>query len=83
MERWFWSLRGWMLFALILAVAFHWWLFYLFNNLDICCCMITQSPTDTPRPERIQIDPALLKEQKAVQNIRMSWLPGTHRLSPK
>ncbi len=68
-ERWSWSLRGWLLFALILAVAFHWWLYYLFNNLDIGRKMITQGPGETPKPERISISPELLKEQKAVKNI--------------
>ncbi len=82
-ERWSWSLRGWMLFALILAVAFHWWLFYLFNNLDIGRRMISQSPTDTPRPERIRIDPELLKDQKAVQNIPDIIAPSDKPPEPK
>jgi outer membrane protein OmpA-like peptidoglycan-associated protein len=68
-ERWSWSLRGWLLFALILAVAFHWWLYYLFNNLDIGRRMITQGPGEIPKPERISINPELLKEQKAVKEI--------------
>ncbi len=68
-ERWSWSLRGWFLFALILAVAFHWWLYYLFNNLDIGRKMTSPNATETPRPERIAINPELLKDQKAIKNI--------------
>jgi outer membrane protein OmpA-like peptidoglycan-associated protein len=68
-ERWSWSLRGWFIFALILAVAFHWWLYYLFNNLDLGRKMISPHATETPRPERIAINPELLKDQKAVKNI--------------
>ena len=68
-ERWSWSLRAWLGFALLLAIAFHWWLFYLFSNLELGKNMMPAGPQEIPRPERLAINPDLLKEQKALQNI--------------
>src|ERR1700760_987785 len=81
-ERWSWSLRGWLIFALVLAVAFHWWLYYLFNNLDLGRKMISQNPVEPPR-SRVVISPELLKEQKAVQNIPDVLAPSEKPPEPK
>ena len=66
-ERWSWSLRAWLVFALVLAVAFHWWLYYLFSNLEFG--QLKSADHEKPKLDRIAINPDLLKDQKAIQNI--------------
>src|SRR6476620_5592583 len=68
MERWSWSLRLWGLFAFVLALLFHWWLYLFFNNFELGKKMLTAPPKQT-RQDRLKIDPTLLKEQQAVQDI--------------
>lgn len=67
-ERWSWSLRWWFFLALLLAVALHWWLYFLFSNLEMGRRMMPQRPPERNR-ERLAISPDLLKDQKAVQKI--------------
>lgn len=68
-ERWSWTLRGWLFVALLLGGAFHWWLFFLFSNLDFGKNSSLKTLQETPRSERVAINPDLLKDQKAIQNI--------------
>ncbi len=68
-ERWSWSLRWWFFVAIVLALAFHWWLYFLFNNLELGRQVMSQGPQENPRPERLAISPELLKDQKAIQHM--------------
>ncbi len=67
-ERWSWSTLGWLSTAFILAVLFHWWLFYFFSNVDFGRNMLPQAK-ETARPDRIAINPDALKEQKPIPEI--------------
>lgn len=68
-ERWSWSLRWWFCVATVLALAFHGWLYFLFNNLEIRRQLMLAEARDIPRPERLAISPELLKDQKAVRHL--------------
>jgi outer membrane protein OmpA-like peptidoglycan-associated protein len=68
-ERWSWSLRAWLAFAVLLAAAFHWWLFFLFSNLELGRRFMPKGDAIKAAPERLAISPDLLKDKKAVQNI--------------
>jgi outer membrane protein OmpA-like peptidoglycan-associated protein len=67
-ERWSWSALGWLLVAFMLAVGFHWWLFYFFSNVDFGRNMLPKAKVQE-RPERIAINPDVLKDQKPIQEI--------------
>lgn len=67
-ERWSWSLRLWLVAAFILAVLFHWWLYYFFNTVDFGRSMLPAEKSK-PKAERIAINPEALKEQQAIQQI--------------
>jgi outer membrane protein OmpA-like peptidoglycan-associated protein len=68
-ERWSWSLRWWFCVATVLALAFHWWLYFLFCNLELGRRAMPLGPMEKARPERLAINPDLLKEEKAIQHI--------------
>lgn len=68
-ERWSWSLRGWLCVALVMGAAFHWWLYFLFCNLELGKDSSLKMLQETPRVDRVTINPELLKDQKALQNI--------------
>jgi outer membrane protein OmpA-like peptidoglycan-associated protein len=72
-ERWSWTLRLWALFAFVLALLFHWWLYLFFNNIDFD--RHPQAAAKEPKQERLKIDPKILQEQQAVQNIPDVALP--------
>lgn len=74
MERWSWTLRLWGLFAFVLALLFHWWLYLFFNNFEFGKAMLPASKAKT-KQERVTIDPKVLKEQQAVQQIPDVLLP--------
>jgi outer membrane protein OmpA-like peptidoglycan-associated protein len=74
-ERWSWSLRLWALFAFALALLFHWWLFLFFNNLEFGRQMLATSKKE-PKQDRLKIDPKVLKEQQAVQEIPDVIIPA-------
>jgi outer membrane protein OmpA-like peptidoglycan-associated protein len=74
MERWSWSLRLWGLFAFVLALLFHWWLYLFFNNFELGKKMLTAAPKQA-RQDRLTLDPKVLKEQQAVQEIPELALP--------
>lgn len=67
-ERWSWSLRLWLLFAFVLAVLFHWWLYYFFSTVDFGKSMLPVTQTKA-KADRIAINPEALKEQQAIQHI--------------
>src|SRR3954470_13862573 len=73
-ERWSWSLRLWGFFAFVLAVLFHWWLYLFFNNFEFAKRMLPP-PKISNKQERLTIDPKVLKEQQAVQQIPDVLLP--------
>lgn len=68
-----WSLKWWVMFALILSVVFHMMLVVGFDSLGI-----SNVPPAKPRdvPERFRIDERLLKEQQAIQQIPEIIAPG-------
>ncbi len=68
-----WSLKWWMMFALILSVVFHMVLVVGFDSLGIS----NVTPTK-PRevPERIRLSEQAMKEQQAVQQIPETIAPG-------
>lgn len=74
-ERWSWSLRLWAIFAFILALLFHWWLYLFFSNFELGKSMLPP-PKEKPKQERLAIDPKILKEQAAVQEIPDVLLPA-------
>lgn len=74
-ERWSWSLRLWGLFAFILALLFHWWLYLFFNNFEFGKSMLPVTK-EKPKQERLALDPKVLKEQQAVQEIPDILLPA-------
>lgn len=68
-----WSLKWWVMFALILSVVFHMLLVVGFETLGIAAV----SPIK-PRemPERIRISEQKLKDQEAIQQIPETIAPG-------
>ncbi len=79
-ERWTWSLRGWMLVAFILAALFHWWLYYLFNNLEFGKHL---APPTKEKAERIAISPEALKDKKAITEIPDIIAPSDKPILPQ
>ncbi len=69
MERWSWSLRWWLFVAFTLALLLHVWLYMLFNNLEMGRKFLPQVVKPKPKPERIALNPDLIKQQKATQTI--------------
>jgi len=82
-ERWSWRLRWWFCVALALAVVFHWWLYFLFSNLELGRQMMPVAPQEKPRPERLAINPELLKDQKAIQQIPDVLAPSVKPPEPQ
>jgi outer membrane protein OmpA-like peptidoglycan-associated protein len=73
-ERWSWSLRLWGLFAFVLALLFHGWLYLFFNNFEMGRRMLPP-PKKEVRQDRLTIDPSVMKEQQAVREIPEVALP--------
>jgi outer membrane protein OmpA-like peptidoglycan-associated protein len=82
-ERWSWSLRWWFCVAMVLAVAFHGWLYFLFSNLELGRQLMPMVPLEKPRPERLAISPELLKDQKAIQHIPDILAPSDRPPEPQ
>lgn len=82
-ERWSWSLRWWFCVAIVLALAFHWWLYFLFNNLELGRQSISLGLQEKSRPERLAISPELLKDQKAIQHIPDILAPSDRPPEPQ
>lgn len=68
-----WSLKWWVMFALILSLVFHMLLVVGFDTLGISAVNPMQ-----PRavPERIRISEQVLKDQQAIQEIPETIAPG-------
>lgn len=81
-ERWSWSMLGWLVVAFALAVLFHWWLFYFFSNVDFGRNMLPQ-PKEAVRPDRIAINPDVLKDEKPIQEIPDMIAPSQDEPSVK
>jgi outer membrane protein OmpA-like peptidoglycan-associated protein len=73
-ERWSWTLRLWALFAFVLALLFHWWLYLFFNNFEFGKRMLPPPKKET-KQDRLKLDPKVLQEQKAVQHMPKEILP--------
>ncbi len=69
-----WSLRWWMMLAVIASLVFHGVLYVTFNITDFG--LFDQPQPEKKTPERVKIDPALLQDQKAVQQIPEIIAPG-------
>lgn len=68
-----WSLKWWVMFALILSVLFHLLLVVGFNSLGISSVTPIKP---RPVPERIRISEQALKEQQAIKQIPETLAPG-------
>ena len=66
-----WSLKWWVMFALILSVVFHMMLVVGFDTLGISN-VVPAKPRDVP--ERIRIDERALKEQDAMRERAQPYL---------
>lgn len=65
-----WSLKWWIMFALILSFLLHGLLYVSFDKISRFLGHSTAPQTVVNKmPERIKIDPKLLQEQKAIQEI--------------
>lgn len=68
-----WSLKWWIMFALILSVVFHMLLVVGFDTLGVG----SMKPVPMRKvPERIRISEQLLKEQQAIKQIPETIAPG-------
>jgi outer membrane protein OmpA-like peptidoglycan-associated protein len=68
-----WSLKWWVMFALILSMLFHMLLVVGFNSLGISSVTPTKP---RPVPERICISEQVLKDQQAIKQIPETIAPG-------
>ncbi|WP_395750242.1 OmpA family protein [Prosthecobacter sp.] len=68
-----WSLKWWMMFALILSVVFHMMLVVGFDTLGIAN-VAPAKPRELP--ERIRIDERVFKEQDPIKQIPETIAPG-------
>lgn len=64
-----WSLKWWIMFALILSVVFHGLLVMSFDKISRFLGHSHAQVKTPPKQERFTIDPKLLQEQQAVQKI--------------
>ncbi len=71
-----WSLKWWIMFALILSVLLHGLLLVSFDKISLVLGGNAQPVQERKLPERIKIDPKLLQEQKAIQEIPELIAPG-------
>lgn len=68
-----WSLKWWVMFALILSMVFHMLLVVGFNSLGISAVTPTKP---RPVPERIRISEQVMKDQQAIKQIPETIAPG-------
>jgi outer membrane protein OmpA-like peptidoglycan-associated protein len=71
-----WSLKWWMMFAVILSVVFHGLLYVGWDKISLAIKAASPASNLDPVPERVKIDPSLLQEQKAIQEIPELIAPG-------
>jgi outer membrane protein OmpA-like peptidoglycan-associated protein len=73
-----WSLKWWIMFALILSFLMHGFLYVSFDKISrFLGHSMPQAEVASKMPDRIKIDPKLLQEQKAIQEIPELIAPGT------
>jgi outer membrane protein OmpA-like peptidoglycan-associated protein len=71
-----WSLKWWVMFAVILSFGFHGLLYMSFDKISMVFGSVAKPVVQEKLPERIKIDPRLLQEQKAIQEIPEMIAPG-------
>lgn len=71
-----WSLKWWVMFAVILSFGFHGLLYVSFDKISMVFGGVSKPVVQNKVPERIKIDPRLLQEQKAIQEIPEMIAPG-------
>lgn len=71
-----WSLKWWVMFAVILSFGFHGLLYMSFDKISMVFGSVAKPVQQEKVPERIKIDPRLLQEQKAIQEIPEMIAPG-------
>lgn len=72
-----WSLKWWVMFALILSFGFHGLLYVSFDKISAVFGSAARPVTVAKKPpERVKIDPRLLQEQRAIQEIPEMIAPG-------
>ena len=71
-----WSLKWWIMFALILSILLHGLLLMSFDKISLVLGSNTPPVQEKEVSERIKIDPKLLQEQKAIQQIPELIAPG-------
>ncbi|TDU70994.1 OmpA family protein [Prosthecobacter fusiformis] len=72
-----WSLKWWTMFALILSFLLHGFLYVSFDKISrLMGHSVPQGKVAEKVPERMKIDPKLLQEQKAIQEIPEILAPG-------
>lgn len=71
-----WSLRWWVMLAIIISFVFHGLLYVTFNVTGLGTIFESKA---VPRemPERVKINPELLQSQQAIQQIPESIAPGS------
>lgn len=73
-----WSLKWWVMFAVILSFFFHGLLYVSFDKIGMVLGSSTMREVPEKKlPDRIKIDPKLLQDQKAIQEIPEMIAPGT------
>lgn len=70
-----WSLRWWVMLAIIISFVFHGLLYVGFNVAGIGS-KLSAKTAQRLMPERVKIDPALLQNQRAIQQIPEMIAPG-------
>lgn len=72
-----WSLKWWIMFALILSVLLHGLLYVNFDKIsNLLGSSLPKNEELSNVPERLKIDPKLLQDQKAIQEIPELIAPG-------
>ena len=70
-----WSLRWWVMLAVIMSFVFHGMLYVTFEFTGIGASLETK-PNERVMPERVKINPELLQNQQAIQQIPESIAPN-------
>ena len=70
-----WSLRWWVMLAVIMSFVFHGLLYVTFEFTDIGATLEAK-PNERVMPERVKINPELLQNQQAIQQIPESIAPN-------
>jgi outer membrane protein OmpA-like peptidoglycan-associated protein len=70
-----WALKWWIMLAIILSFIFHGLLIWSFENLDLGL-MPTTTFEERVIPDRLKINPELLKQQDAIREIPKDLAPN-------